>query len=271
MDFFENKIVIVTGAASGIGRALSEELSRCKAILILIDRNAQLLGEVEKKINQSSGRAESAVIDVADRPAVEKLVENTVSKHGRLDYIFNNAGIAIFGEVRDCTYADWEKVLDVNLYGPINGALAAYPQMLRQGSGHIVNTASLAGLIPAEPLASYTAHGVVGMSLTLRMEGADLGVKVSVVCPGLIQTPIFNSRTININREKMLTNAPIGMAPEKCAKTILRGVRRNKAIIIVTAPAWFFWWLYRFSPRLTLWLGTLFIRRFRKDLRVQNT
>jgi short-subunit dehydrogenase len=102
------------------------------------------------------------------------------------------------------------------------------------------------------------------------MEGADLGVKVSVVCPGLIQTPIYNSRVIKLDREKLLETAPKGMAPEKCARVILHGVERNKPIIVVTAMARIAWILYRISPAMMLWLGTKFVRHFRKELRVEG-
>jgi len=271
MPIFKGKTAIVTGAASGIGKALSVELARRGAIVILADVNAELLEKTTAAIQADGYNAQSIVIDVSKFDDVKQLVGNTVAKYGHLDYIFNNAGIVVFAEIRDYEYKkDWCEVIDVDLYGPINGAAAAFPAMVDQGFGHIINTASLAGLIPVSPLCSYTVakHGVVGLSLTLRMEGKDLGVKVSVVCPGLIQTPIYHSKVIKYDQEQLLDNAPPGMPPEKCARIILRGVKRNKPIIVVSTVAKILWILYRLSPLMTLKLGEIFARRFRKEFRV---
>lgn len=270
MNLFFNKIAIVTGGASGIGAALARELARRGAIVTLADVNAGQLKKTTTAIINDGGKANAVTLDVTDFEAVKKLVNDTVSEHGRLDYLFNNAGIVVIAEARDYDYDDWRRIIDVDLYGPVNGVAVAYPVMIKQGFGHIVNTASLAGLMPCEPFCSYSAakHGLVGLSLTLRMEGADLGVKVSVVCPGLIQTPIFNSRTIRIDREELLKTAPKALPPEKCARVILRGVERNKPIIVVTAMAKIAWALYRISPAMMLWAGVRFVRHFRKKLRV---
>ncbi|MBW1848847.1 MAG: SDR family oxidoreductase [Deltaproteobacteria bacterium] len=275
MRMFKDKTAIVTGAASGIGKALSEELAKRDAIVILTDVNAELLEKTTASIRADGYNAEPVVIDViidvtkfAD---LKKLVDDTITKYRRLDYLFNNAGIAVFAEARDYTYEEeWRKVIDIDIYGPVNGAAAAFPKMVEQGFGHIVNTASLAGLIPASLLCSYSVakHGVVGLSLTLRMEGKDLGVKVSVVCPGLIQTPIYQSRVIKLDQEQLLDKAPPGMPPEKCARIILRGVKRNKPIIVVSVFAKILWGLYRISPGMMLRLGEIFTRRFRKEYRI---
>jgi short-subunit dehydrogenase len=272
MEAFKDKIAIVTGAASGIGKALSEQLAKNDAFVILADINAELLEETTASIRALGYKAHSIVIDVTKFNDVKKMVDDTVSKHGRLDYVFNNAGIAVFGEVRDYTYdEEWRKIIDVDLYGPINGSTAAFSKMVDQGFGHIVNTASLAGLIPVSPLCSYSVakHGVVALSLALRMEGADLGVKVSVICPGLIQTPMYHSRVIKLDQEKLLDQAPKGMPPEKCAKIILRGVKRNKPIIVVSMIAKILWVLYRISPSIMLKLGTLFTKKGRKEFRAE--
>lgn len=271
MRMFKDKTAIVTGAASGIGKALSEELAKRDAIVILTDVNAELLEKTTAAIRADGYNAESVVIDVTKFADLKKLVDDTITKYGRLDYLFNNAGIAVFAEVRDYTYEEeWRKVIDIDLYGPVNGAAAAFPKMVEQGFGHIVNTASLAGLIPVSPLCSYSVakHGVVGLSLTLRMEGKDLGVKVSVVCPGLIQTPMYQSRVIKYDQEQLLDKAPPGMPPEKCARIILRGVKRNKPIIVVSVIAKILWGLYRISPGMMLRLGEIFTRRFRKEYRI---
>ncbi|MEE4262410.1 MAG: SDR family NAD(P)-dependent oxidoreductase [Desulfobacteraceae bacterium] len=275
MGSFKDKVSIVTGAGSGIGQALAEVLARREAIVILADINGQQVTAVAESITASGYQAVARPVDVSNYDAVSKLVADTVAQHGRLDFMFNNAGIAIGGEVRDCAIDDWRRVLDVNLNGVIYGVDSAYPIMVRQGFGHIVNTASLEGLLPFPGSASYVAskHGVVGLSNALRIEGADLGVKVSVVCPGYIKTAIFrSSKLIKIDREKMLDSLPerLGITPEKCASVILRGVEHNKAIIVVTGLAKILWLLQRISPDLIRWMMGRNLKKSRKEIRINE-
>jgi NADP-dependent 3-hydroxy acid dehydrogenase YdfG len=275
MNLYQDKVAIVTGAASGIGRALGEALSQNGAICILADVNAESLEKIVSSLIQAGHKAEAQRIDVSDFEAVKKLVNDTIERHERLDFIFNNAGIAVGGEVRDCSIEDWHAVINVNLHGVINGVACAYPIMVRQGFGHIINTASIEGLIPFPATASYVAskYGVVGISHALRIEGADLGVKVSVVCPGYIKTAIFEtSKMIKIDREKMLAELPdrLGIRPEKCAQIILRGVERNKATIVVTGFAKVLWFIHRINPNLIIWLMKNRMRKSRIEMRIED-
>ena len=275
MSQFKDKVAIVTGAASGIGRALSQELARRGASVILADVNRSPLEESIETITKAGHKAENFVLDVSDYDAVEKMVADTMARYGRLDYLFNNAGIAVGGEVRDCSIDDFRNVINVNLFGVVNGVAAAYPLMVKQGYGHIINTASLEGLIPFPATVSYVAskYGVVGLSNALRIEGTDLGVKVSVVCPGYIKTPIFQtSKMIKIDREKMLKSLPerFGITSEACAQIILRGVQRNKAIIVVTGFAKVLWALQRISPAVIRWMMRRDLRKSRKEMRIED-
>jgi NAD(P)-dependent dehydrogenase (short-subunit alcohol dehydrogenase family) len=266
MDAFTDKIVVITGGASGIGRALGEELGRSGARVILADINADLLSETGDQLIASGYQVATAALDVRNFEAVKRLIEETAREHGRIDYLFNNAGIAVAGEVRDVSLDDWRGVIDTSLYGVVHGVVAAYPIMLKQGSGHIINTASLAGLIPASGEVSYSAakYGIVGLSHSLRAEAADLGVRVSVVCPGFIQTPIFHtSEVVKLDRERLLAEIPKAMPADQCARDILRGVERNKATIVVTASGKVFWRLYRYTP----WLLNLLFRRSVRKMR----
>src|SRR5262249_37982231 len=131
--------------------------------------------------------------DVRSLHSVTGLVERTLARAGRIDYFFNNAGISIGGEAHTYRPGDWDDVLDVNLRGVANGVQAVYPVMIRQGGGHIVNTASVAGLLPMAGQLSYTTskHAIVGLSKSLRVEARRYGVRVSVLCPGIVRTPIL--------------------------------------------------------------------------------
>ncbi|MBI4833114.1 MAG: SDR family oxidoreductase [Candidatus Lindowbacteria bacterium] len=271
MGMFSGKTAIVTGGASGIGKALGQELASRGANVILADVNAKLLEDVAGSMSKAGHKVHPTALDVCDFAAVRKLVEDTTVRHGRLDYLFNNAGIGVGGAAHDFSFADWKTVIDTNLYGVVNGVAVAYPIMVKQGFGHIINTASLAGLIPAPGEISYAAskYGVVGLSHVLRIEGERFGVRVSVVCPGFIETQIFyNAKLINLDRKKMIDALPRCMPVEECAREILHGVERNKPTIVVTRFAKVLWLAYRFWPSFIFWLGRRYAKRM-SDLKTQ--
>jgi NAD(P)-dependent dehydrogenase (short-subunit alcohol dehydrogenase family) len=253
MDYFENKVAIVTGGASGIGRALCEALARREAAAIVV---ADVNVEGAQEVAAAHRCTQVMHVDVSREEDVQALVDETISQHGRLDLMVNNAGIAICGEVRDLTLDHWRRLIDVNLWGVIYGTTAAYQVMVGQGFGHIVNMASLDGLAPMPLSAPYTAakHAVVGLSTTLRIEGADLGVKVSVACPGTVRTNILDTAAfVGIKRQEAIAEMRSGFKmanPADCARAILRGVARNQAIIVDTRLNRLFWRLYRISPSI---------------------
>jgi len=256
---FNEATAIVTGGASGIGRALARELAKRGCEVVLADRQIRLAEEVASEIRTSGGKARAWEIDVTDYSAVEQLVVETTARTGRLDYLLNNAGIAIGGNVRHYSIEDWNQIVDVNLRGVINGVQAVYRIMINQGFGHIVNTASMAGLIPSPGAVAYatTKHAVVGLSKSLRAEAASAGVYVSVLCPGVIRTPIleggrYGRMPAEIPPEKMrqLWEKLKPMPPDVFAYKVINSVAKNKAIIIV--PSWWklFWWMNRLFPSI---------------------
>jgi NAD(P)-dependent dehydrogenase (short-subunit alcohol dehydrogenase family) len=251
---FHSQAAIVTGGASGIGRALCEELARRGAVVVVADINCEGARSVAAGIAANGGRAEAALLDVTRAEDVQRIVDDTVRAHGRLDYMFNNAGIGVGGEVRDLTLDHWRKSIDINLWGAIYGTTAAYAAMLRQGSGHIVNTASAAGLVGEPGLAPYsvTKSAVVALSAALRAEAEALGVRVSVVCPGFVDTAIFeNAIGVQIDKDEFLRKLPVKLvsAPD-AARAILRGVERNESIIVFPFYARLAWWLIRINPSI---------------------
>lgn len=270
---FRAAVAIVTGGASGIGRALGETLAHRGALVILADRQFGVAQEAAARIREHGGQARAVELDVTEFPAVDRLVQETVQEHGRLDYMFNNAGIAIGGEARLYRREDWNSVLDVNLHGVVNGVHAAYGLMLCQGYGHIVNTASMAGLLPMPLAVSYAAtkHAVVGLSQSLRIEAAPYGVRVSVLCPGVIRTPILSGGKYG----KQVPHVPPEvlektwerarpMSPTAFAPKVMDALARNESLIIV--PGWWklFWWLSRLSPTLGARLAERSFRRMRQ-------
>ena len=264
---FQGKVAVVTGGASGIGRALCEELGRRGASVVSADIACEGAERVAAQIKASGGTASAAQLDVRDASAVQSLVDAVVREHGRLDYMFNNAGIGVGGEVQDLTLEHWRTAIDVNLMGVIHGVAAAYPVMLRQGNGHIVNIASLAGLIPSPTLAPYAAtkSGVVALTNALRVEGEALGVRASVVCPGFVDTAIFDSAIgVRVDKQDLIEKSGLSLMPaNEAAHEILLGVEKNEGVIVFPASARALWRLVRFSPRLS----TLLHRRTMARLR----
>ncbi len=272
MTQWNEQVAIVTGAGSGIGHGLSHALASRGVTVVACDINPERIEATQKEIEAAGGKAVGVTLDVTDADAVAAVVRDTHERHGRIDYIFNNAGIAVGGEVRDVELEDWQKVLKVNLDGVVHGVVAAYPVMVDQGFGHIINTASIEGLAPFPSTVSYVAskHAVVGLSTSLRVEGADLGVKVSAVCPGYIKTRIFeDSKFVGMDVQDEIDNVPawLGITPDECAKRILRGVERNKAIIPITGMAWVLWVLMRVSPNAVIALMRRQLRHARIRMR----
>lgn len=267
------RVAFVTGGASGIGAALAAELVGRGAEVWIADRQIGPAREFAQRLNGRGGKAHAIELDVRDYPAFERAIAEAVQHSGRIDYLFNNAGIGVASEVDRYTLDDWNDVFDVNLRGVVHGIQAAYPIMIRQHSGHIVNTASMAGLMTTAGQASYTAakHAVVALSRTLRLEAERHGVRVSVLCPGVIRTPILTGgkygRTdlAGISDEDILKmwERLHPMAPEKFAERALRAVLRGDAIIVV--PAWWkaFWYLERLSPALSMRAAKAMLRRAR--------
>ena len=273
MSVFRDRIAIVTGGASGIGRELARALGRHGADVVIADVQVEAGNAVAAEIKAGGGRASAHLLDVTDRGAVESFVTRVASDKGRLDYMFNNAGIAIIGEFRDLPAADWERILSINVGGVFAGTAAAYAVMIRQGSGHIVNTASVAGLVPAPGLAAYCAskHAVVGLSTALRAEAAQYGVKVSAICPGFISTPIFDSKMVGVPKENEFLNEArkFSIPADQCAARALKGVAGNRAIIPVTGHAHVWWRLNRFAPDAVNAMSRLLARRLHAE-RVQD-
>lgn len=261
MEDFRGKIAIVTGGASGIGKALAEELGKQGAKVIVADISVETT-------TASDGKLQTAHVDVSQADQVQNLVDQVVNDYGRLDYMFNNAGISVWGEVRDSTLEHWDRLMNVIVKGVLHGVMAAYPVMIKQGFGHIINTASLAGLVPSPTITAYSTakHAVVGLSTGLRLEAEEFGVKVSVLCPGFVDTNIFNSGIyLNSTKEDVLSIIPVkAIDAAKAARQSLKGVARNQAIITTPFYSRIFWWAHRLNQKLSDAANRRTVADFRK-------
>lgn len=256
---FRGRLAVITGAASGIGAALCSELARRGARVIAADIDDAGAAATCAAIRIVGGDASHVRLDVTSADEVEQLAAS-VDEAGLALWI-NNAGVAIGGATDELALADWKRVLDVNLIGVIHGVHAVYPRMVRRRAGHIVNIASVAGLAPYPFALPYTTskHAVVGLSQALRAEARSHGVRVSVACPGVIRTPIWERSEVRgalgTGRDHLLRRLPSAMSPERCARAIVRGVAADRGVIPVTVEAHVAWWLNRFSPALAATVG----------------
>jgi len=263
------KVAIITGGAGGIGKALAEELAARGCYLVLADVNSDLLQSTAEALRAGGAQLDAKTVDVRDAARVQALVEGAHQELGRIDYMFNNAGVNVCAELCDTSLEDWNLLIDVNLRGVVHGVHAAYPIMRAQGFGHIINTASAAGLIPAAAEGAYAAtkHAVVGLSSTLRIEAESFGVKVSVACPGLVDSPILDStKYVKLDSQALRKLWPGKPIPtRRAARQILRGVDRNRFYIVLTPTVHALWYLHRYAPKTSLGVGRIAVRLFRRE------
>ncbi|OLP01545.1 short-chain dehydrogenase [Mycolicibacterium porcinum] len=257
---FAGKQAIVTGAGSGIGAALCRALAAAGAEVLCTDIDDAAAARTATGVG-----ARSARLDVTDPAAVQSAVGSVVERAGRLDLMFNNAGIVWGGNTELLTLNQWNAIIDVNVRGVVHGVAAAYPQMIRQGHGHIINTASMAGLAAAGQLTSYvmTKHAVVGMSLALRSEAAAHGVGVLAVCPAAVETPILDKGAVGgfVGRDYFLQGQGVKTAydADRLAADTLRAIERNKAILVKPRRAHASWLFARLAPGLMQRLSMRFV------------
>jgi NAD(P)-dependent dehydrogenase (short-subunit alcohol dehydrogenase family) len=246
---------IVTGGGSGIGRALVHALTRDGVDVTCVDVDGAAAA-LSAGAAPGPGTAVAATVDVTDAAAVQGVVDGVVDRAGRLDLMFNNAGITFGGETEELTLAQWDAIIDVNVRGVVHGVAAAYPVMIRQGYGQIVNTASMGGLMAAGLITSYvmTKHAVVGLSLALRSEAAAKGVGVTVVCPSAVETPILDKGHVGRfnGRDYYLRGQGVRRAldPDALATEVLAAVARNRAMLVTPRAARLAWRVGRLSPSL---------------------
>lgn len=250
-----SRVAIVTGGGSGIGAAISRALGARGDTVVVADIDGASAQRVADEVGGSAAK-----VDVRDGAAVQALVDETVRDHGRLDLMFNNAGIGVGGDATELTTAHWDRIIDINLRGVTNGIAAAYPVMAKQRSGHIINTASIAGLIPSPFMAPYVAtkHAVLGLSLALRGEAKAYGVKVLAVCPGWTDTPILDSTgPDDLPKPSMAQDGGVRetaekmgklYSPEALAQDVLEAIAKDKAVLVVPGKFRVMWRLARLTP-----------------------
>jgi NAD(P)-dependent dehydrogenase (short-subunit alcohol dehydrogenase family) len=249
MEELQGKVAVVTGGASGIGRAVAEGAAAAGMKVVLADIEEAALKEADAAFAAAGAEVLSVVTDVSVGSSVDELRDKALARFGAVHLVHNNAGVAVGGPLWTVSEADWTWVLGVNLWGVIHGIRAFVPVLLEQGEGHVVNTASLAGLTSPGMLGPYnvTKHSVVTMSETLYRDLDAVGsrVGVSVLCPGFVQTRIAESernrpdwapadlQPPGVEFQGVVRNlVAAGIKPSEVAEKVLYAVRNNRFYII---------------------------------------
>ncbi|AHH21167.1 putative oxidoreductase, SDR family [Nocardia nova SH22a] len=240
--YFTGKVCVITGAGSGIGRALAENLARRGAKLALSDIDTEGLAETVRRVEALGAQVKSDRLNVAEREAV-LLYADEVKKHfGVVHQIYNNAGIAFHGEVAESQFKDIERIMDVDFWGVVNGTKAFLPYIIESGDGHVINVSSLFGLIAVPGQSAYNAakFAVRGFTESLRQEmlGRKQPVKVTCVHPGGIKTAVARNATyaegLDANKMSSFFDKQLALhTPEMAAQTITEGVRKGHGRVLI--------------------------------------
>ena len=246
MKGFAGKVVVITGAGSGIGRALALELARSGAKLAISDLDTEGLAETERLVHQIGAPVKADRLNVTEREAFLLYADEVKAHYGVVHQIYNNAGIAYNGDVEDTTFKDLERVMDVDFWGVVNGTKAFLPHLLESGDGHVINVSSLFGIFAVPGQSAYNAakFAVRGFTEALRQEmiTKKRPVAVTTVHPGGIKTAIarnagsvedLDAADLAAQFDKKLART----SPERAAEIILEAVRKKKARVLVGADA----------------------------------
>jgi NADP-dependent 3-hydroxy acid dehydrogenase YdfG len=246
MDGFAGKVAAVTGAGSGIGQALAIELARSGASVAISDVDTEGLAATEEQLKAIGAPVKADRLDVTEREAFELYADAVKAHFGKVNQIYNNAGIAFAGDIEVSQFKDIERVMDVDFWGVVNGTKVFLPHLIASGDGHVINVSSVFGLFSVPGQAAYNAakFAVRGFTEALRQEMAVAGhpVKVTTVHPGGIKTNIVRNMTAvdGFDKDQLTQTFDKKLArtsPEKAAKIILDGVRKNRARVLVGPDA----------------------------------
>ncbi|MDP2228372.1 MAG: SDR family NAD(P)-dependent oxidoreductase [Moraxellaceae bacterium] len=270
-SLFAKKIILITGAGSGIGRATALKMAEYDTQLILCDLNAESVQETAVLARELGSAATTHTVNVSDWDDMQALSEKVHKHFGALDILVNNAGVGLGGDFLSTPIADWQWVIGINLMGVVHGCKLFAPAMVEKGGGHIVNVASAAGYYAAPEMTAYAAskHAVMGLSESLRAEMSEYGIGVSAICPGIINTNIVATGRMHgatgAAQEKIAAlYRRRNYGPELVANAIVGAIENNRAVTPVSPEAWLMYGAKRFTPGLLGWAsGSPLLKRLR--------
>lgn len=266
MKDFKGRTAVVTGAGSGIGRATAVALAAEGMHAAVTDIDADSARETRDRIRSAGGQATVFLMDVGNPDQIAAVAARIQDSLGVPAVLVNNAGIAVGSYFLDTRPENWERIMAINLMGVVHTCRAFAPAMAADsGPGHIVNIASMLGYTPARGVSAYcaTKFGVLGFSECLRAELHDHAIGVSVICPGVVRTNIIRSSVLESSRfdveEKREAIEALyrrrNFPPEKVARSIIRAVHKNRAVVPVAAEAWVMYYARRWMPWAVRWLA----------------
>ncbi|MGH8504403.1 MAG: SDR family NAD(P)-dependent oxidoreductase [Stenotrophobium sp.] len=251
MKSFENKVAAITGAGSGIGRALAVSLAKQKCALSLSDVNEAGLAETAQLVKDAGVKVTTAKVDVAQKQQMHDWAAQTIADHGKVNLVFNNAGVAVAGTVEGLGYEDYEWIMGINFWGVVYGTKEFLPHLKATGDGHIINVSSVFGLFaqPTQSAYNATKFAVRGFTESLRQEldMAHAGVSATCVHPGGIKTNIAKSARTNDSMRALTGKDPekatadfekmFRTTADEAARVILAGVRSNARRVLIGGDA----------------------------------
>ncbi len=247
----DSKVAVITGASAGIGVSVARLFCEQGYRVVLAARRAERLDELRDELVAAGGEALALPVDLDDLDAAQALIDHTLEAYGRLDVLVNNAGFGTQRRFVETDPATMASMFNVNVLSAMVLARAAALPMLKQGSGSIVNVASVGGVVahPLNVVYCASKHALVGFSKSLRLELKGSGVGVTAVCPGSTRTEFFDVARADIPFDSMIER--FSAPPETVARTILGATRKNRALIFPTWAAWFLYWADRWLPWLS--------------------
>lgn len=253
MASMRGKVVVITGASTGIGQAASEAFAREGATVVLAARSEGRLERIAADIERAGGRAVPVAVDVTDRSAVFEKMNEVAASQGSIDVLVNNAGIGLLSPVDGMDPEELKRIFEVNFFGLIWCTQAVLPHMIRQQSGRIVNVSSVAGKRALPHISAYCASkfAVQAFSDSLRMEVAEHGIAVTVLCPPRVDTTFHDTPLMRQKGQRM--SAP-SISAEYVAAAIVRAARRGSREVVVSFYGKFFVFFHWLSPRLLEWI-----------------
>ncbi|QOV90491.1 SDR family NAD(P)-dependent oxidoreductase [Humisphaera borealis] len=253
MRDLSGKRVVITGAAGGIGKAIALEFCRAGSRLILLDVNQPALEAAVADCRATGADAVGVHCDLADADAIALAADRCLAAFGGVDVLVNNAGIAFYGPTHEMRLDQWEKLMAVNLLAPIRLIHALLPSLREQPEAHILNIASITGLVPKRRIAAYQASkfGLVGLSQSLRAEYSPYGIGVTAVCCGFARTELIaTAHRDGMAAKPRAMRSWWSVSPEYVARRAVAGVRANRGLVVVPFLARLFWWVQRLSPAI---------------------
>ena len=264
MKTIRGKRAVVTGAATGIGRAITLELARQGAELLLIDIDAEQLEQTADDARAAGAVVTAARCDLSDMGQLEQVIDELRRRWGGVDILINNAGILYYGATEAMSGQQWDRLLAINLLAPIRLIRELLPAMLEKPEAHILNVCSMYGLFARRRSAAYNTskYALVGLSESLRAEYNAQGLGVTALCPGFVRTDLFSAgQTDHPGGVCRQPPSWLCTSPERVAKIAIKAIRRNRGLVLVTPLARMLWYVKRAAPSLMTYLGNALRRR----------